>query len=44
MLRVIASIDEQPIIDQVLEHMEVGPAPLDPIHASRGPPAGKLPF
>lgn len=43
-LVVIASIEEQPVIDRILEHLGVSPAPFDLIHASRGPPVGELAF
>ena len=43
-LRVIASIEEQPVIDRILEHLGAATDARDLSHASRGPPAGELPF
>jgi hypothetical protein len=43
-LKVIASIEEQPVIDRILEHLGAASEALDLSHASRGPPAGERPF
>jgi len=41
---VIASIEEQPVIDRILEHLGGAADALNLSHASRGPPVGELPF
>lgn len=43
-LEVIASIEEQPVIDRILEHLGGAADALDLSHPSRGPPVGELPL
>jgi hypothetical protein len=43
-LRVIASIEEQVVIDRILGHLGHATEPLDLAHPGRGPPTGELPF
>jgi hypothetical protein len=43
-LRVIASIDEQATIEQILEHLGRDGESVDPAHPSRAPPQGDLLF
>ena len=39
-LRVIASIEDPPVIERILEHLGCHSGPADPAHPSRGPPRG----
>jgi hypothetical protein len=41
-LRVIASIEERPVIERILEHLGGDTQSLDPAHPSRAPPRGDL--
>jgi hypothetical protein len=43
-LKVIASIEEQPVIDRILEHLGAASDAFDLSHASRGAPVGELPL
>jgi hypothetical protein len=42
MLRVIASIEEPAVIEQILDHLNRDEASLDPAHPSRAPPEGEF--
>jgi hypothetical protein len=43
-LRVIASIDQAPVIERILDHLGCTKGAADLAHASRAPPASDLPF
>jgi hypothetical protein len=43
-LKVIASIEEKPVIDRILEHLGGAADALGLSHPSRASPAGELPF
>ena len=41
-LRVIASIEDPPVIERILEHLGHTAEPVDPANPSRAPPQGDL--
>ena len=41
-LRVIASIEDPPVIERILEHLGHTTEPVDPANPSRAPPQGDL--
>jgi hypothetical protein len=43
-LKVIASIEDPPVIGRILEHLGGDSEPADPAHPSRGPPQADLLF
>jgi hypothetical protein len=43
-LRVIASIDQAPVIERILDHLACPSDTADLAHASRAPPTGEFPF
>jgi hypothetical protein len=43
-LRVIASIEQAPVSERMLDHLACTSGAVDPAHASRAPPACEFPF
>jgi hypothetical protein len=43
-LRVIASIEQAPVVKRILDHLACTKGAVDLAHASRAPPTGELPF